>query len=226
MSKCIKSLIQNMNIVIGCSIGCDYCYARNNVRRFHMTEDFNKPVYFERKLRLIDNKKPHNWLMTGMSDFSDWAEVWKEQVFERIEANPQHNYIFITKRPERCRFSTDLDNVWMGVTVTSSKEKERISDLKKHIKAKHYHVSFEPMFDDVGDLDLDGIDWIVAGTMTGAKSRKFYSRPQWIMNITDQAHKLNIPLFMKEDLIPLMGEENMIQELPENFYKVLREQER
>ena len=36
MSICIKDQIQNMNLVIGCTVGCTYCYARNNVKRWHM----------------------------------------------------------------------------------------------------------------------------------------------------------------------------------------------
>ena len=224
MAVCIKDQIQNMNLVIGCTIGCSYCYARNNVRRFHMTEDFSRPEYFPGKLRLIDRKRPQNLLLTGMSDFSDWKPEWREEVFARIAQNPQHQYIFLTKRPEKIRFSTELDNVWFGVTVTSAKEKGRIQAMRENIRGKHYQVSFEPMFDDIGKVDLTGIEWIVVGTETGRRKGKSVSKPEWVWNLTEQAHSCDMPVFMKEDLLPVMGEEQMIQELPRVFYDVLEEQ--
>ena len=224
MVVCIKDQIQNMNLVIGCTIGCSYCYARNNVRSFHMTEDFSRPEYFPGKLRLMDRKRPQNLLLTGMSDFSDWKPEWREEVFERITQNPQHQYIFLTKRPEKIRFSTELDNVWFGVTVTSAKEKGRIQAMRENIRGKHYQVSFEPMFDDIGKVDLTGIEWIVVGTETGRRKGKSVSKPEWVWNLTEHAHSCDMPVFMKEDLLPVMGEEQMIQELPRVFYDVLEEQ--
>ena len=224
MAVCIKDQIQNMNLVIGCTIGCSYCYARNNVRRFHMVEDFSRPEYFPGKLRMMDRKRPQNLLLTGLSDFSDWKPEWREEIFARIAQNPRHQYIFLTKRPEKIRFSTELDNVWFGVTVTSSKEKERIQVMRENIRGKHYQISFEPMFDDIGELDFTGIEWIVVGTETGRRKGKSISKPEWVWNLTDQAHSHGIPVFMKEDLLPVMGEEQMIQELPRSFYDVLEEQ--
>ena len=67
MSVCIKDNIQNMNLVIGCTVGCSYCYARNNVKRYHMIDDFSKPEFFPNKLRLMEKKRPQNFLLTGMS---------------------------------------------------------------------------------------------------------------------------------------------------------------
>lgn len=213
-----------MNLVIGCTIGCSYCYARNNVRRFHMIDDFEKPEYFPRKLRLMEKKRPQNFLLTGMSDFSLWEPEWREEIFSKMSQNPQHQYLFLTKRPEMIQFSTALDNAWFGVTVTASKEKERIQALREHIQGGHYHVTFEPMFDNIGDVDLSGVEWVVIGTETGRRKNKSVSRPEWVWNLTDQAKALGIPVFMKEDLLPVMGEDQMIQELPPAFIRVLEEQ--
>ena len=224
MAVCIKSQIQNMNLVIGCTIGCSYCYARNNVRRFHMIDDFENPQYFPRKLRLMEKVRPQIFLLTGMSDFSRWRPEWRDEVFAKMEGNPQHQYLFLIKRPEEIDFYTHLDNAWFGVTVTSSKEKHRIETLREHIRGGHYHVTFEPMFDDIGSVDFAGIEWVVIGTETGHRKGKSVSKPEWVRNLTKQAHDLDIPVFMKEDLLPIMGEEQMIQELPIAFHKVLEEQ--
>ncbi len=123
----------------------------------------------------------------------------------------------MTKRPENIVFSTTLENAWFGVTVTSSKEKNRIQTLREHIHGGHYHVTFEPMFDEVGMVDLTGIEWIVIGTETGHRKGKAVSKPEWVWNLTHQAHALGIPVFMKEDLLPIMGEAQMVQEFPPAF---------
>ena len=159
-----------------------------------------------------------------VSIFAFRGTEWRDEVFAKIRENPQHQFLFLTKRPDLLDFDTDLENAWFGVTVTRKAELWRIDALRKNVRAKHYHVTFEPLFDDPGTVDLSGINWIVVGTMTGAQSRKIHTEPEWAWSLADQAHKLGIPVFMKEDLVPIIGDENMIQEMPEEFNKVLEVQ--
>ena len=114
MSICIKDQIQNMNLVIGCTVGCAYCYARNNVKRWHMIDDFTDPEFFPGKLRMMEKKRPQNFLLTGMSDLSGWKPEWRDEVFAKIRENPQHQFLFLTKRPDLLDFDTDLGKrmVW------------------------------------------------------------------------------------------------------------------
>jgi hypothetical protein len=62
--------------------------------------------------------------------------------------------------------------------------------------------------------------------MTGAQSRKVHTDLTWAVSLTEQAHSLQIPVFWKEDLIPIVGDDLMIQEMPEAFNKVLEEQKK
>lgn len=185
MYVCIKDQIQNMNLVIGCTIGCSYCYARNNVKRYHMIDDFEKPEFYLNKLRMIEKERPQNLLLTGMSDLAGWKQEWQKQVFEKISENPQHQFLFLSKRPDLLDINTDLENAWFGVTVTRKSELWRIDALRKNVRARHYHVTFEPLFDDPGDVDLHGIEWIVVGTMTGSQSRKIHTEAQWAHSLVN-----------------------------------------
>ena len=73
---------------------------------------------------------------------------------------------------------------------------------------------FSPMPE---DMDLQGIDWVVVGTETGKRREKCDSKPAWVENILHQTSMRCIPTFMKEDLVPIMGEDRMIQQLPKAF---------
>ena len=195
--KCIKDTIKNINIVIGCSIGCAYCYARINNNRFHTIDDFNNPEFFDNKLKMLDNKKHKAYLLTAQSDLSGWNNDWLEKVFEKINNNIDTQYLFLTKRPENIKLNKTPDNGWFGVTVTSSKEKHRIDDLR--------------------NLDLTDISWVVIGTETGNRKGKVDSKKEWVFNIYNQCKEQGIPVFMKEDLLGIINENEMIQEFPKEF---------
>lgn len=213
----VKDRIKNLNIVIGCPIGCRYCYARNNCRRFHITDDFSKPEFFENKLRLFDTKEPKVFLLTGMSDLAYWKEEWTEKVLKKAAATPHNTYLFLTKRPERLNIQTELDNLWFGVTVTCAAERGRIDTLKKNVRAKHYHATFEPLSDEVGEVDFSGMGWMVIGTETGNCKGKIPTEKSWAEGLARQAISKGIPVFMKEDLYGILNKKEMIQQFPKEF---------
>ena len=83
-----------------------------------MIDDFADPEFFPGKLKMMEKKRPQSFLLTGMSDLSGWKPEWRDEVFVKIRENPQHQFLFLTKRPDLLDFDTDLENAWFGVTVT------------------------------------------------------------------------------------------------------------
>ena len=48
-------------------------------------------------------------------------------------------------------------------------------------------LSCEPLLEDLGELDLTNIDWVIVGGESGVKARQV--SPDWIRSIRDQAAK-------------------------------------
>ena len=217
----IKSKIKNINAVIGCKIGCRYCYAKAVAKRFHLTDDFSKPVADLHKLERI--KKPGIYFLTGMSDPYIWEKEWLDKSFDLLKQNPRTVGIYLTKAPNKMNLDNVPDNAWMGVTVTCKNDLWRIKSLKENIKCKNYHITFEPLFEDLGDIDLSDIRWIVIGTETGNCKGKIDTKKQWVNNLVKVARRYGCKIFYKEELArKIMIGENIIQELTNEMEETLK----
>lgn len=163
-------------------------------------------------------KKPRTIFVCSMADlFSEWVpDEWIEQVFEACEAAPQHRYLFLTKNPKRY---VDLygngilrvrDSFWYGSTITGANEPfffSRVPDDNPHT-----FCSIEPIFEPIGTMQVTP-DWVIVGAETGNRKCKIVPRKEWIDEIAAECKRHRKPLFMKDSLRSLMGDD-FKQEFP------------
>jgi protein gp37 len=147
-------------------------------------------------------KKPLTIFVCSMSDYfhEDVPKSFLFNIIEVIQKCPQHIFQILTKRVNRMlEISEEMgdwpDNVWIGATVESKEYEERIEFLRK-INASIKFLSFEPLLSILGDLNLDGISWVIVGGESGPRARSMQS--EWAINIRDQCLEKNIPYFFKQ----------------------------
>jgi len=167
------------------------------------------------------HKKPATVFVGSMADlFGEWVpDEWIERVFEACAAVPWHAYLFLTKNPERyyklleseAREWICGDNIWLGSTVTNTKDTFLPSTPGVNFKT---FISIEPLLEQLPPLTAPYPDWLIVGAMTGNGSAKHQPKREWIESICADADRVGIPLFMKESLLPIMGEAEMRQEWP------------
>lgn len=146
-------------------------------------------------------KQPHTIFVCSMSDLfhKDVPFEFVDKVIATIRLTPQHRYQLLTKRAERMAeyfLSHDVpENVWLGVTVEAQSTKSRI-DCLRVLDAPIRFLSCEPLIEDLGELDLNNIDWVIVGGESGP-----YARPMkegWVLSIKEQTEKQGSAFFFKQ----------------------------
>jgi protein gp37 len=123
-----------------------------------------------------------------------------DSVFETIALTPQHTYQVLTKRATRmAKFFKNRavpSNAWIGVSVENIKQGvPRIEQLKK-VPASIRFLSVEPLLEDVGALNLQGIHWVIVGGESGPKARPM--KMEWADSVRQQCQDQDVAFFFKQ----------------------------
>jgi protein gp37 len=198
------------NPITGCtkvSPGCKNCYAERMARRLHAMRQANYRNGFKLTVHPhavslpLSWKKPQMIFVNSMSDLfhAQAPKAFILDVFDTMNRARWHMYQILTKRTEQLtKLDKSLswaDNIWMGVTVENADYTYRIDNLRKS-GAKNRFISFEPLLGSVGSLNLNGIDWVIAGGESGPGARPV--QKEWITEIRDQCIEAGIPFFFKQ----------------------------
>jgi protein gp37 len=146
-------------------------------------------------------KRPRTIFVNSMSDLfhEEVPTEFIRSVFDVMARAHRHRFQILTKRAERL---SDLGhsiewppNVWMGVTVERADYLERIDTLRR-VPAAVRFLSLEPLLGPLGDLNLDGIDWVIVGGESGPGARAMGA--DWARDIREQCQAAGVPFFFKQ----------------------------
>lgn len=209
MSK-IEWTNETWNPVTGCtkySQGCQNCYAEKMHKRLtamgqeKYSKPFNEVVFHKEalsnhKFSRLDTKRKLIFV-NSMSDtfHKDVTDSQIKDILDECEWNDPNVFQILTKRAERLPDFEYPFNVWLGVTVEMAKYKSRMQYLKQ-TNAKIKFLSCEPLLEDLGELDLTGIDWVICGGESGKNARPMH--PDWVRNIQRQCKEQSVSFFFKQ----------------------------
>ena len=159
----------------------------------------------------------------SMADlFGNWVPLeWILKVFDACKAAPGHRYLFLTKNPERyiSLAEQDLlpkgDEYWYGTTVTDPYTGAFwCKDYNTFISAEPILQPFgKSKVDPTGCITAELIDWIILGAETGNRKDKVVPERSWIEDVVKEFQDRGKPVFMKDSMIPIWGE-NILTQTP------------
>jgi Bacteriophage protein gp37 len=209
------------NPMTGCtqiSAGCDHCYAKTvaetKVRDVYLKQtpvkdtaenraDPFAPRFWENRLLVpFTWREPKRVFVNSMSDVfhAHFSLDQIQQVFDVMNALPQHQFQVLTKRPERAaRYADELqwtDNIWIGTSIENMKVAKRADALRSIEHATVRFISAEPLLGPLDDLNLDGIHWVIGGGESGIGFRP--CAPEWAAGLRDICIRDGVSFFWKQ----------------------------
>ena len=203
------------NPMRGCtkiSPGCKFCYAERFAERFRGVPGHPFEQGFD--LRLVPEKlaDPLRWRAPKMIFVNSMSDLFHEQVPDHyIESIAQvmvkanwHTYQVLTKRSQRMRdllrsklkFAAGAEHIWWGVSVEDKRYGvPRIKDLRQS-GARVRFLSIEPLLEDLGPMNIDGIDWVIVGGESGPGARPMNAN--WVRSLRRQCRAEGARFFFKQ----------------------------
>ena len=203
------------NPVRGCtkiSPGCKHCYAETFAERFRGVKGhpyergFDLRVVPERLADPLRWKDPRMIFVNSMSDLfhEGVPDEYILRVVQVMSVASWHVFQVLTKRSKR--MATMLNGVlkpyatsshiWWGVSVENRKHGlPRLKDIQSadvHIR----FLSVEPLLEDIGQIDLSRISWVIVGGESGPHARRL--EPDWVRSVRNQCKCAGVPFFFKQ----------------------------
>jgi protein gp37 len=124
------------------------------------------------------------------------SDAFIERIFETMVATP-HVYQCLTKRPERAASWPGpwMERIWLGASVENRNALGRLDALRASAAVVGF-LSLEPLPEDLGPLDLAGIQWVIVGGESGPHFRPM--NHAWARAIRDQCVAAGVPFFFKQ----------------------------
>lgn len=187
------------NPIIGCSNGCEYCYAKEMNNRFKFVERWEKPEFFPDKLNEPSKlRKPSKIFVGSMCDVmgKNVSSHWIQKIIIECIMNPRHTFMFLSKQAWRYKEFTFPRNCQLGMTMTKPNEHAyyKFANLPN---ANFKFSSIEPLMADFSGFDLSAMDLVIVGAMTG--KNPIIPKREWIDSIKHKniLYKSNIKKYME-----------------------------
>jgi len=207
------------NPVTGCNHGCDYCYARAIATSRDMAAYYPAgftPLFHHERLeapantpvpgRAAADPAHGRVFVCSMADlFGAWVpQEWIDQVVASTVANPQWEYLYLTKFPQRYDRLQLPASGWIGASVDEQHRAEpTLAAMRKVSGVKVKWLSLEPLLEPIKFSTLEGIDMIVIGAQSeNIGQNSSFSPPfEWVADLVQTARRDGCKVWLKTNLL-------------------------